>query len=245
MSGVERHGSCHPVPATARTVPWSRYTRPLLPLREDLGPLCHSRNHVSLISRGARGSEAGARGSGLAAERRSVVVMVRNHDTGPRRGHCVGRRDGWQAHVAAGGRSMRSVPLTVPASGKATGSALRDRWLRLAAPGLGDRVIVEFAAADDVRSGMARVVAMLRRGGGAGRVEWWSPTDNSFQVLGCSLCWPTCSPVGRQRPARADPRSPTSATTSHFILKGKSPVCNGPCHTKKSRARPGRPDSHP
>jgi signal transduction histidine kinase len=47
----------------------------------------------------------------------------------------------------------------------------------LVAPGLGDRVIVEFAAADDVRSGMARVVAMLRRGGGAGRVEWWSPTD--------------------------------------------------------------------
>ena len=75
MSGVERHGSCHPVPATARTVPWSRYTPPLLPLREDLGPPCHSRNHVSLISRGARGSEAGARGSGLAAERRSVVVM--------------------------------------------------------------------------------------------------------------------------------------------------------------------------
>jgi hypothetical protein len=86
MSGVERHGSCHPVPATARTVPWPRDTRPLLPLREDLGPPCHSRNHVSLISRGARGSEAGARGSGLAAERRSVVVMVGtttpDYDTG-------------------------------------------------------------------------------------------------------------------------------------------------------------------
>jgi signal transduction histidine kinase len=52
----------------------------------------------------------------------------------------------------------------------------------LVAPGLGDRVIVEFAAADDVRSGMARVVAMLRRGGGAGRVEWWSPVDNSSSL---------------------------------------------------------------
>jgi hypothetical protein len=41
---------------------------------------------VSLISRGARGSEAGARGSGLAAERRSVVVMygttTPDYDTG-------------------------------------------------------------------------------------------------------------------------------------------------------------------
>jgi signal transduction histidine kinase len=40
---------------------------------------------------------------------------------------------------------------------------------------------VEFAAADNVRSGMARVVAMLRRGG-AGRVEWWSPADNSSSL---------------------------------------------------------------
>ena len=77
---------------------------------------------------------------------------------------------------------MRSVPLTVPASGEATGSALRDRWLRLAAPGLGDRVIVEFAAADDMRSGMARVVAMLRRGGGAGRVEWWTPAGSGSSL---------------------------------------------------------------
>jgi signal transduction histidine kinase len=42
--------------------------------------------------------------------------------------------------------------------------------------------MVEFAAADDVRSGMARVVAMLRRGGGAGRVEWWSPTDGGSSL---------------------------------------------------------------
>ena len=72
--------------------------------------------------------------------------------------------------------------ITVPASVAAAGSALRDRRRRLVAPGLGDRVIVEFAAADDVRSGMARVVAMLRRGGGAGRVEWWSPADNSSSL---------------------------------------------------------------
>jgi signal transduction histidine kinase len=76
---------------------------------------------------------------------------------------------------------MSTVPLTVPASVAAAGSALGDRRCRLVAPGLGDRVIVEFAAADDVRSGMARVVAMLRRGG-AGRVEWWSPADNSSSL---------------------------------------------------------------
>jgi signal transduction histidine kinase len=76
---------------------------------------------------------------------------------------------------------MSTSPLTVPASVAAAGSALRDRRRRLVAPGLGDRVIVEFAAADDVRSGMARVVAMLRRGGG-GRVEWWSLADNSSSL---------------------------------------------------------------
>ncbi len=69
---------------------------------------------------------------------------------------------------------MSSVALTVPASVETAGSTLRDRKRWLLAPGLGDWVIVEFAAADDVRSGMARVAAMLRRGGGAGRVEWWS-----------------------------------------------------------------------
>ena len=77
---------------------------------------------------------------------------------------------------------MSTVQLTVPASVAAAGSALRDRRRRLVAPGLGDRVIVEFAAAGDVRSGMARVVAMLRGGGGAGRVEWWSPADNSSSL---------------------------------------------------------------
>jgi signal transduction histidine kinase len=71
-----------------------------------------------------------------------------------------------------------SVALTVPASVVAAGSKVRDRGRWLLAPGLGDQAIVEFAAADDVRSGMARVAAMLRRGGGAGRVEWWSPPNN-------------------------------------------------------------------
>ena len=118
MSGVERHGSCHPVPATARTVPWSRDTRPLLPLREDLGPPCHSRNHVSLISRGARGSEAGARGSGLVAERRSVVVMVRNHDTGLR------HRRGLMAQDYDTGRGLSVLPGYAPTRGRSSGR----RW---------------------------------------------------------------------------------------------------------------------
>lgn len=77
---------------------------------------------------------------------------------------------------------MSWVARTVPASVVAAGSALCERRRRLLAAGLGDRVIVEFAAADDVRSGMACVVAMLRRGGGAGRVEWWSPADNGSSL---------------------------------------------------------------
>src|SRR4029450_1278278 len=95
--------------------------------------------------------------------------------SGPRRPHRNNRREAWQAHVAPGGRSMSSVPLTVPASVVAAGPARRDSRRRLVAPGLGDRVIVEFAAADDVRSGMAREVVMLRRGGGAGPVQGRGP----------------------------------------------------------------------
>jgi signal transduction histidine kinase len=77
---------------------------------------------------------------------------------------------------------MSAVSPTLPASVVAAGSALRDRRRRWLGSGLGDRVIAEFAAADDVRSGMARVVAMLRRGVGAGRVEWWSPADNGSSL---------------------------------------------------------------
>jgi signal transduction histidine kinase len=77
---------------------------------------------------------------------------------------------------------MNSVALTVPASVVAAESTLRGRRCRLLANGLGDRVIVELAAADDVRSGMARVVAMLRRSGGAGRAEWWTPADNGSSL---------------------------------------------------------------
>ena len=39
-----------------------------------------------------------------------------------------------------------------------------------------DRVIVDFATAPDVRSGMQVVVGRLRREGGVDRVEWWAPT---------------------------------------------------------------------
>jgi signal transduction histidine kinase len=77
---------------------------------------------------------------------------------------------------------MSAIPATVTASAVAAESALRDRGYRSLDAGLGDRVIAEFAAADDVRSGMTRVVAMLRRDGGAGRVEWWSPADNGSSM---------------------------------------------------------------
>jgi signal transduction histidine kinase len=40
-------------------------------------------------------------------------------------------------------------------------------------------VLVEFAAAGDVRSAMIDAVARLRRGGGASRVEWWGPTEDA------------------------------------------------------------------
>jgi hypothetical protein len=73
---------------------------------------------VSLISRGARGSEAGARGSGLAAERRSVVVMVRNHDTGLR------HRRGLMAQDYDTGRGLSVLPGHAPTRGRSSGR----RW---------------------------------------------------------------------------------------------------------------------
>ena len=76
---------------------------------------------------------------------------------------------------------MSLVPLTVPASDMPAGSALRDRRRRLVAPGLGDRVIVEFAAADDVGRGWrGGGDAAARRG--RRRVEWWSPTDSGSSL---------------------------------------------------------------
>jgi signal transduction histidine kinase len=39
------------------------------------------------------------------------------------------------------------------------------------------RAVLELAAADDVETGMARVVAILRRFSGARRIEWWTPDD--------------------------------------------------------------------
>ena len=73
---------------------------------------------MSLISRGARGSEAGARGSGLAAERRSVVVMVRNHDTGLR------HRRGLMAQDYDTGRGLSVLPGYAPTRGRSSGR----RW---------------------------------------------------------------------------------------------------------------------
>ena len=45
-------------------------------------------------------------------------------------------------------------------------------------PRLGDDLIVAVATAEDVASGLARVVPMLRRAGGAARVEWWRLLDD-------------------------------------------------------------------
>jgi signal transduction histidine kinase len=40
-----------------------------------------------------------------------------------------------------------------------------------------EHAVVELATADDVASGLAHVAAMIRRGLGAARVEWWAPDD--------------------------------------------------------------------
>jgi signal transduction histidine kinase len=66
---------------------------------------------------------------------------------------------------------MSCVGLTLPAL---PASSSR----RPIAADLADSVLVEFAAAGDVRSAMTNAVARLRRGGGAARVEWWGPTED-------------------------------------------------------------------
>jgi hypothetical protein len=68
---------------------------------------------------GARGSEAGARGSGLAAERHSVLAAAENHDRGAADGSGLRhRRDvpslgGTYRHGDAVGRTMGLVAVTV------------------------------------------------------------------------------------------------------------------------------------
>jgi signal transduction histidine kinase len=49
---------------------------------------------------------------------------------------------------------------------------------------LGDRLIVEFATADDVSDGVRRVAALLRRAGAVVGAEWWAPHErgNSFAL---------------------------------------------------------------
>ena len=76
---------------------------------------------------------------------------------------------------AAAVSSIRSAPVTARSA--------RPRRPRPAfAPGLTEQVILDFVAADDVRSGMTRVVGLLRREGGAARVEWWAPTEDCAAV---------------------------------------------------------------
>jgi len=50
------------------------------------------------------------------------------------------------------------------------------RTNRSAVLDLGDLAILELSAAEDIRAGMRQAVKMLRRTGGAARVEWWAPT---------------------------------------------------------------------
>lgn len=70
---------------------------------------------------------------------------------------------------AAAISSIRSAPVTVRPA--------RPRRPRPAfAPGLAERMLLDFVVAEDVRSGMTRVVEMLRHEGGAARIEWWAPT---------------------------------------------------------------------
>src|SRR6478672_3441847 len=44
-------------------------------------------------------------------------------------------------------------------------------------------VALELATADEIDTGMARVVGLLRRGCDAARVEWWAPTDEAELYL--------------------------------------------------------------
>ncbi|HEX2293217.1 MAG TPA: HAMP domain-containing sensor histidine kinase [Gaiellaceae bacterium] len=45
-------------------------------------------------------------------------------------------------------------------------------------PDLAEQLIVAFATAEDVATGMTRVIALARTLPGVGRVEWWAPADN-------------------------------------------------------------------
>ena len=78
------------------------------------------------------------------------------------------------------------MSITLPSEPKLSIVAIPHRRARSLAPParrpsvrpLADKVILEFALADDVRSGMARAVRLLRREGAVERVEWWAPCEN-------------------------------------------------------------------
>jgi signal transduction histidine kinase len=73
------------------------------------------------------------------------------------------------------------------------------------AANLADSVLVEFAAAGNVRSAMTNAVPRLRRGGGAARVEWWGPTED-----GSALRLETSDGIARGR-REAFPIGPVGA----------------------------------
>jgi signal transduction histidine kinase len=77
---------------------------------------------------------------------------------------------------------MSSVALTRPNSASPAKRTRPHRERTPLAPHLVERVTAELAGADNVRSGMARAVVMLRRGGGFERVEWWAPSDQGTSL---------------------------------------------------------------
>ena len=71
-----------------------------------------------------------------------------------------------------------AAPSLFPSAHIKTRPAVHRPRRRPAAPRLAERMILELASAEDVRSGVTHIAAMLRREGGAARVEWWAPTGD-------------------------------------------------------------------
>jgi signal transduction histidine kinase len=75
--------------------------------------------------------------------------------------------------------SLPSEPkLSVVANPHHAGRSLPSPARRSFVRPLADKVILEFSLADDVRSGMAGAVGLLRREGAVERVEWWAPSTH-------------------------------------------------------------------
>jgi len=75
-------------------------------------------------------------------------------------------------------RGLSSVPVFLD---RERASSPAPAWQPPVRP-LADRVILELALADDVRSGMERAVRSLRREGAVDRVEWWAPDEHGHAL---------------------------------------------------------------